>query len=65
MKARRFQDKSKAVGGKPGSTSVASYKRFGKNLLRHCPDTRGNFLWVVRDGPQTEQSLLSLKHIAA
>ena len=46
------------------SNAVPSYKRFGKNLLRHGPDPHGNFLWVLRQGPQSEQALLSSKHIA-
>ena len=52
-------------GGKGGASSaVASFKRFGKHLLRHGPDSHGNFLWILRQGPQTEQAILSGKHIA-
>ncbi|CAE7388210.1 unnamed protein product [Symbiodinium natans] len=57
-----FKHAGKGGGGK--SSQVASFRRFGKNLLRHGPDSHGNFLWILRKGPQSEQSVLSGKNIA-
>jgi hypothetical protein len=47
------------------NTSAASFRRFGKNVLRHTPDARGNSLWILKKGPQKERGLLSAKHIAS
>jgi len=56
---------SKKTGALRGSSSVPSFKRFAKNLLRHCPDSQGHCLWITRNGLQTEHAVLNGKRIAA
>ena len=45
-------------------TSASNFKRYGKHMLRHCPDKRGNFLWVLKKGPQKDRGYLQSNCIA-
>jgi hypothetical protein len=54
--------KGKMAAGKKG---FPAWQHFGKNLLRHVPDTRGSCLWVRQKGPKKESGLLKEEFVAA
>jgi len=42
----------------------ASWNTFTKRLIRHSPDSKGNFIWVTKAGPSKETGVLKAVRVA-